>query len=78
MKQEFELIVERVQDASPAVQKLAIDTLQSEMRQSSSSVTSVPKPLKFLGVHYDKLKAFYATMPAGENKVCNTCDHCLS
>jgi len=69
MKQEFELIVERVQDVNPAVQKLALDTLQNEMRQSSSSVTSVPKPLKFLGVHYDKLKTYYATMAASENKV---------
>ncbi|XP_031476397.1 26S proteasome non-ATPase regulatory subunit 2 homolog A-like [Nymphaea colorata] len=62
LKQQLELYVERVQDADPGVQKLALESMRQEIRTSTSSMTSVPKPLKFLRPHYGTLKAFYETM----------------
>lgn len=42
---------------------------RQEIRTSTSSMTSVPKPLKFLRPHYGTLKAFYETMPESDLKV---------
>lgn len=69
LKEQLELLVERVQDTDAGVQKLALDTVRSEIRSATSSMTSVPKPLKFLRPHYGTLKEFFARMPAGDNKV---------
>lgn len=69
LKEQLELLVERVQDTDAGVQKLALDTIRSEIRSATSSMTSVPKPLKFLRPHYGTLKEFFARMPVGDNKV---------
>lgn len=69
LKQELELLVERVQDRDPGVQKLALDSLCKEIKSATSSMTSVPKPLKFLRPHYNTLKTFYNGMPESDNKV---------
>ncbi|XVE49971.1 hypothetical protein DITRI_Ditri01bG0124500 [Diplodiscus trichospermus] len=42
--------------------------MRQEIRTSTSSMTSVPKPLKFLRPHYGTLKAFYGTMPESDLK----------
>ncbi|TYH06647.1 hypothetical protein E1A91_A08G162000v1 [Gossypium mustelinum] len=42
--------------------------MRHEIRTSTSSMTSVPKPLKFLHPHYGTLKAFYETMPESDLK----------
>lgn len=62
LKQQLELYVERVQDANPGVQNLALESMRQEIRSATSSMTSVPKPLKFLRPHYGKLKAYFETM----------------
>lgn len=36
--------------------------LRAEIRVATSSMTSVPKPLKLLREHYDQLKEAYETM----------------
>lgn len=68
LKQQLELYVERVQDADPNLQKVALESMRQEIRTSTSSMTSVPKPLKFLRPHYGTLKAFYETMGDSEMK----------
>ncbi|GMY10202.1 26S proteasome non-ATPase regulatory subunit 2 homolog A [Fagus crenata] len=68
LKQQLELYVERVQDADPALQRVALESMRQEIRTSTSSMTSVPKPLKFLRPHYGTLKAFYETMGDSELK----------
>eukprot|EP01116_Phalansterium_solitarium_P011429 TRINITY_DN270_c1_g1_i2.p1 TRINITY_DN270_c1_g1~~TRINITY_DN270_c1_g1_i2.p1 ORF type:complete len:389 (-),score=99.43 TRINITY_DN270_c1_g1_i2:58-1176(-) len=67
-KKELELCVERVEDPDPGVQKLALGLMISQIKTATSSMTSIPKPLKFLGPHFGKLKEVYEKMPAGENK----------
>ncbi|KAM0935489.1 putative armadillo-like helical, 26S proteasome non-ATPase regulatory subunit RPN1 [Dioscorea sansibarensis] len=68
LKQQLELYVERVQDSDPGVQKFALESMRQEIRTSTSSMTSVPKPLKFLRPHYGTLKAYYETMPDSDLK----------
>ncbi len=63
------MLVTRAQDVDSGVQKIALDTLKHEIRTATSSMTSVPKPLKFLRPHFDTLKTYYATMAASDNKV---------
>lgn len=48
----------------------ALEELRRQIRSSTTSMTSVPKPLKFLRPHYGKLKEIYEGMAPGENKVC--------
>jgi len=67
-KEELDLLAERVQDVDAGVQKLALDTLITEIKTATSSMTSVPKPLKFLGPHYEKLKTYFDSQPASQNK----------
>lgn len=46
---------------------------RQEIRSATSSMTSVPKPLKFLRPHYGTLKSYFETMPESELKVCVKC-----
>lgn len=69
LKKNLELMVQRlIEEADAGVQKLALTSICSEIRTATSSMTSVPKPLKFLRPHYEALKARQASLPAGENK----------
>lgn len=68
LKQQLELYVERVQDPDPGLQKVALESMRQEIRTSTSSMTSVPKPLKFLRPHYGTLKAYYETMEDSDLK----------
>lgn len=47
------------------VQKLALQSIINEIRTSTATMTSVPKPLKFLSPHADALKARCEQLPAG-------------
>jgi len=68
LKENLELLVERAQDAKTGVQKDALQALKSQIRDSTTSMTSVPKPLKFLRPHYPALVKFYDDMMDGDNK----------
>ncbi|KAF4671856.1 26S proteasome non-ATPase regulatory subunit 2 [Perkinsus chesapeaki] len=46
----------------------AIQAIGEEMRSAASSMTSVPKPLKFLRAHFTVLASAYEAMPDGQNK----------
>lgn len=49
--------------------KPALEALRSQIRASTSSMTSVPKPLKYLRPHFSTLKDIYDKWGDGENKV---------
>ncbi|KAI5661718.1 hypothetical protein M9H77_21041 [Catharanthus roseus] len=68
LKQQLELYVERVQDSDPGLQKVALESMRQEIRNATSSMTSVPKPLKFLRPHYGTLKAHYEKMAESDLK----------
>ncbi|EOA18379.1 hypothetical protein CARUB_v10006910mg [Capsella rubella] len=68
LKQNLELYVERVQDPNPELQKAALESMRQEIRDATSSMTSVPKPLKFLRPHYGTLKEFHIKMADSDLK----------
>ncbi|KAL4346394.1 hypothetical protein GQ457_17G023840 [Hibiscus cannabinus] len=68
LKQLLEFYVERIQNPDPELQKSALQSMGQGIRPSASSMTSVPKPLKFLRPHYGTLKAFYETVPDSDFK----------
>ena len=42
-----------------------LQAIATEIKSATTSMTSVPKPLKFLRQHYSGLKATFEAMPAG-------------
>jgi 26S proteasome regulatory subunit N1 len=59
LKEGLDLAVLRLQEIDKNMHQQALDHLINEIRSSTSSMTSVPKPLKFLRSHYDPLKSLY-------------------
>ena len=59
LKEGLELAVVRLQDEDESLHRPALEHLISEIRTATSSMTSVPKPLKFLRPHYETLKITY-------------------
>ena len=50
-------------DAAPGLElaRAALEVLRKEIREATSSMTAVPKPLKFLAPHWAALKALYSS-----------------
>jgi len=59
LKDELLLCVQRLKESDSNLYKPALDILRTKIRESTSSMTSVPKPLKFLRNQYDTLKGVY-------------------
>ncbi|KNE57245.1 hypothetical protein AMAG_02978 [Allomyces macrogynus ATCC 38327] len=68
MKNELELCVQRLKEPNDALYRASLESLRTIIRTSTSSMTSVPKPLKFLRPHYPALKAVYETWPESGDK----------
>ncbi|XP_028108554.1 26S proteasome non-ATPase regulatory subunit 2 homolog A-like isoform X2 [Camellia sinensis] len=68
LKKQLELYVERIQDSDADLQEAALQSMRQEILASTSSMTSVPKPLKFLRPHYATLKAYYDRMADSDLK----------
>lgn len=66
------------QEKDTSLYRPALEELRRQIRSSTTSMTSVPKPLKFLRPHYAKLKEIYQNMAAGENKVLLRHQLCVS
>ena len=50
---------------------MALTSMTDLIRASTTSMTSVPKPLKFMIPHYDKMKEVYAKITDESVKVTN-------
>lgn len=61
LKEQLELLVERLQDVDSALHRPALEALRSTIRSSTSSMTSAPKPLKFLKEKVSILKELHNT-----------------
>uniref|UniRef100_A0A3P9MJH0 26S proteasome non-ATPase regulatory subunit 2 n=1 Tax=Oryzias latipes TaxID=8090 RepID=A0A3P9MJH0_ORYLA len=68
LQEDLEMMVERLSEKNTALYRPALEELRRLIRSSTTSMTSVPKPLKFLRPHYAKLKEIYDSMAPGENK----------
>ena len=64
------MLVQRLEESNVSLHKPALESLRTQIRSSTSSMTSVPKPLKFLRQHFDGLKELHNKWEESENKVC--------
>jgi len=79
LKDELELCVTRLDEADANLYSLALTSMTDLIRASTTSMTSVPKPLKFMIPHYDKMKAIYEKIADGPVKVqCADIVSCLA
>jgi len=69
LKEKLELLVERLSDKDQAQREFGLAEISKEIKGATSSMTSVPKPLKFLSVMYKDIVKCYEAAPAGEFKV---------
>lgn len=59
----------RSQEPDTSLYRPAIEAIKTSIKTSTSSMTAVPKPLKFLRRHYDSLTKQYEAWPPGDDKV---------
>ena len=59
LKDELNLCVERLQENDASLYAGSLSLMREKIRSSTSSLTSVPKPLKFLREHFDTLKEIH-------------------
>jgi len=64
LKEELELCVTRLTETQENLWANALESMTSLIRASTTSMTSVPKPLKFMNPHYDAMKKAYEKIPA--------------
>ncbi|KAL7784898.1 armadillo-type protein [Trichoderma ceciliae] len=69
LKSELDMMVERLTESDKSLYKSALEMMKSAIKTSTSSMTAVPKPLKFLRPHYETLTKMYEEWPRDENKV---------
>ncbi|RDW80661.1 26S proteasome regulatory subunit RPN1 [Coleophoma crateriformis] len=68
LKSELEMLVERLTELDTKLYKSALEAIKDSIKTSTSSMTAVPKPLKFLRPHYEPMIKLYEEWPAGEDK----------
>ncbi|KAL2208731.1 proteasome/cyclosome [Sarocladium strictum] len=69
LKNELDLMVERLTESQTDLYKPALEAMKTAIKTSTSSMTAVPKPLKFLRPHYETLTKLYEEWPAGDHKI---------
>lgn len=69
MKDNITNWVEDTKNQDLKVQEDAVYKIFHEVISATSSMTSLPKPMKFLGPHYNTLVEQYNKTPAGKAKV---------
>jgi len=70
LKETLENNVQRLLDpkSEPSLKVSSLENMSKEIRSATSSMTSVPKPLKFLNPFYSDLKTFYEGIKADDFK----------
>lgn len=68
LKEELDLIVERLTEDDASLYKSALEAIKDRIKTSTSSMTAVPAPLKFLRPHYERLEEAYAKWPQSDDK----------
>jgi len=69
LKEELELCVTRLTESQQDLWGNALTSMTTLIRASTTSMTSVPKPLKFMIPHFDSMKAAYEKMAGGPVKM---------
>jgi 26S proteasome regulatory subunit N1 len=57
-----------MQEPDTSLYKPSLEAIKDSIKTSTSSMTAVPKPLKFLRPHYEAMTKLYEEWPAGDDK----------
>ncbi|XP_037070345.1 LOW QUALITY PROTEIN: 26S proteasome non-ATPase regulatory subunit 2-like [Pollicipes pollicipes] len=76
LQEELNMLVERLQENDTSLYMPALESLRTMIRASTTSMTSVPKPLKFMRPHFETMKTIHANMT--DKKVKGTCADVVS
>ncbi|EGY20643.1 hypothetical protein VD0002_g8714 [Verticillium dahliae] len=68
LKNELDMLVERLTESDATLYKPALEAMKTSIKTSTSSMTAVPKPLKFLRPHYETLTKLQEDWPEGDDK----------
>jgi len=68
LQEELNMLVERLTESNQKLYPAALESLRTQIRASTTSMTSVPKPLKFLRQHYDTIKGVHEKIKDAETK----------
>ncbi|CAK1358286.1 26S proteasome non-ATPase regulatory subunit 2 [Cercospora beticola] len=68
LKDELDMLVERLTESDSSLYSAALEAIKTSIKTSTSSMTAVPKPLKFLRPHYEKLTEAYEKWPKSPEK----------
>lgn len=63
LQEELNLLVQRLQESDKTLYMPALEMMAKLIRVSTTSMTSVPKPLKFMRPHYETMKSIHQNMP---------------
>uniref|UniRef100_T1PCC6 26S proteasome non-ATPase regulatory subunit 2 n=1 Tax=Musca domestica TaxID=7370 RepID=T1PCC6_MUSDO len=63
LQEELDMLVQRLQEPDAKLYMPALEMMAKLIRASTTSMTSVPKPLKFMRPHYETMKTLYKQMP---------------
>uniref|UniRef100_A0A914ZZC1 RPN1 N-terminal domain-containing protein n=2 Tax=Parascaris univalens TaxID=6257 RepID=A0A914ZZC1_PARUN len=68
LQEDLEMLVQRLSEADVSLYQPSLEMMRTLIRASTTSMTSVPKPLKFMRPHYAKMKQIYKKMTDGPDK----------
>jgi len=68
LKEDLEMLLSRLEDSNDSLHAPALESIRTHIRTATSSMTSVPKPLKFLRPHYDRIKTVFEAYADSANK----------
>lgn len=68
LQDELSMLIGRLNENDSSLYIPALESLRVQIRSATTSMTSVPKPLKFLRPFYGNLKEIYEKMPTQETK----------
>ena len=66
LKDKLELCVERLSDKEAGIRQNALEMIKTEVAGATSSMTSVPKPLKYMSPMYKKLVEIHTNHREGD------------
>ncbi|CAH6722615.1 26S proteasome regulatory subunit Rpn1p [[Candida] jaroonii] len=79
LKDELESLVEKLLESnSSSVYEDSLNQLKNYIKNSTTSLTAVPKPLKFLRPHYESLTELYQDWQSNKSSLCNQLSDILS
>lgn len=68
LEEDLNMLVQRLSENDTTLYLPSLETMRSLIRASTTSMTSVPKPLKFMRQHYATMKQVFEKMQPGPTK----------